>query len=204
MEAVLRHRAGTGSLKGFPGAEWVDDPARILELDCDVLVPAALERQITAANAHRIRARIVAEAANGPVDADADAILRARGVLVLPDLYLNAGGVTVSYFEWLKNLSHASFERMTRRLEELHSQGIVAAVERLTGARLDAVTRRALVRGPEEIDFVVSALDETMILAYQQIHREWKSRGLPDLRTAAYAFALRRVAESYLAQGIFP
>lgn len=204
VEAVLRHRAETGSLCGFPGATPVEDPARILELDCDVLVPAALECQITAENAPRVRARIVAEAANGPVDADADAILRARGVLVLPDLYLNAGGVTVSYFEWLKNLSHASFERMNRRLEELHTRKVVAAVERLTGSSLDEASRQELIRGPEEVDFVVSALDETMILAYEQIHREWRSRRLPDLRTAAYAFALRRVGASYLAQGIFP
>ncbi len=204
IDAVLRHRAETGTLFGYPGAKWVEDPARVLEIDCDVLVPAALERQITAENAPRIRARVVAEAANGPVDADADGILRARGVFVVPDLYLNAGGVTVSYFEWLKNLSHASFERMSRRLEELSRHRIVAAMERLAGASLDEGTRRELVRGPEEIDFVVSALEETMILAYEQIHREWRSRGLPDLRTAAYAFALRRVAESYLAQGIFP
>jgi glutamate dehydrogenase (NAD(P)+) len=204
VQAVRRHRVETGSLLNFPGARNVATAEEVLELDCDVLIPAALENQITAANAPRIRARLVAEAANGPVDPEAARILQKRGVLLLPDVYLNAGGVTVSYFEWLKNLSHASFERMTTRWEEMATSRLLAAMERLTGAEFSDAERSALMQGPLEIDYVQSALAETMELAYAQIHKQWKGRGLPDLRTAAFCFAIGRVAETYRAQGICP
>lgn len=203
-DAVLRHRAATRSVLGFPGAEDVPDTARTLELDCDLLVPAALENQITGQNAPRIRARIVAEAANGPVNPEGDAILRERGVFVIPDLYLNAGGVTVSYFEWLKNLSHVSFERMITRYQEISTARVLDAVERLTGRRFDPEDRRELGEGPGEIDLVHSALAETMATAYVKLRTLWRSEALPDLRTAAYRFAIERVASSYLELGIFP
>jgi glutamate dehydrogenase (NAD(P)+) len=182
----------------------VSDPSRLLELDCDVLVPAALEDQITAENAPRVRARIVAEAANGPVDPEGDRILSDRGSLVLPDIYLNAGGVTVSYFEWLKNLSHASFERMTTRYEEMASARMLRAVEQLTGKSLPDEQRRGILEGPTELDLVRTALTETMEQSYQRIRATWRSHSLPDLRTAAYRFGIVNVANSYLAQGIFP
>ncbi len=204
VEAVYRQRAETGSLLDYPGARNIASPAEVLELDCDVLIPAALEGQITAANAPRIRARLVAEAANGPVDPEAARILGERGVLLLPDLYLNAGGVTVSYFEWLKNLSHASFERITTRWEKLATTRLVATMERMSRSSLGEDERELLTRGPREIDLVHSALAETMELAYQQIHTLWTQRSLPDLRTAAYCFAIERVAQTYRDQGIFP
>jgi glutamate dehydrogenase (NAD(P)+) len=204
VEAVRRHRHETGSILDFPGARNLARSADALELDCDVLVPAALENQITADNAPRVRARVVAEAANGPVDPSGEAILLERGIFVVPDIYLNAGGVTVSYFEWLKNLSHASFERMTTRYEEIATGRILDAVESLAGRRLGESERRAITEGPREIDFVRSALAETMEKAYQQVRELWKRRALPDLRTAALGFAITRVAQSYLAQGIFP
>jgi glutamate dehydrogenase (NAD(P)+) len=204
VEAVARHRRETGSLLGFPGAEEMSDPARALELDCDVLVPAALENQITSENAPRIRARIVAEAANGPVDYGGERILLDRGVLLIPDIYLNAGGVTVSYFEWLKNLSHASFERMTTRYEELANARMLRAVEQLTGKSLPDHERRGLLEGPSELDFVRTALAETMEQSYRRVREAWRSENLPDLRTAAYRFGIVQVANSYLAQGIFP
>ncbi len=204
VQAVARHRRESGSILGFPGAEDIASSAKTLELDCDVLIPAALEYQITAENAPRIRARIVAEAANGPVDPEGEKILLDRGTLLLPDIYLNAGGVTVSYFEWLKNLSHTSFERMTTRYEELTNARWLEAVERLTGKSLPSRERRVLLEGPNELDFVRTALAETMELSYQRIHETWKSGGLPDLRTAAYRFGILQVAGAYLAQGIFP
>jgi glutamate dehydrogenase (NAD(P)+) len=203
VQAVERHQRETGSILGFPGARNLA-AAEVLELDCDVLIPAALENQITQANAGRVRARIVAEAANGPVDPGGEAVLIERGVLVIPDVYLNAGGVTVSYFEWLKNLSHTSFERMTTRYEEMATLRILDTVERLTGKTLSESERQAVAQGPHEIDFVRSALAETMETAYQRIWELRKTRGLADLRTAAYLFAIDRVAESYLAQGVFP
>ncbi len=204
VEAVAAHRRETGSILGFPGAETVTPSAAILEAPCDILVPAALENQITAANADRIRARIVAEAANGPVDAEADAILRDRGVLMIPDVFLNAGGVTVSYFEWIKNRAGVSFDRMFSRHEATMKQDLLQQIEALTGAGIPPETRQRLVRGPGEEALVMAALDDTMTRAYDRIHACWKERALPDLRTAAFLTAIEIVAGSYEHHGIFP
>ncbi|MCC5835488.1 MAG: Glu/Leu/Phe/Val dehydrogenase [Opitutales bacterium] len=204
VEAVFKHRRDTGSLEGFAGAEFVAQGQSLLEADCDVLVPAALEDQITAENAPRIRARIVAEAANGPVDFDGQSILQERGILLLPDLYLNAGGVTVSYFEWLKNRAGVSFDRMFSRHEQLNKILIVETLESLTGKPVPEPIRKELVQGVSEKDMVIAALDQTMIHSYNQIHHVWKSRGLPDLRTAAFLLSIERIAESYAQHGIFP
>lgn len=202
--AVVNHRQQSGSILNYPGAENVPDSRRLLEYDCDVLVPAALENQITAANADRIRAPIIAEAANGPVDFEAEDILLQKGKFIIPDVYLNAGGVTVSYFEWLKNLSHVSFDRMIHRQAEDTSLRLLEAVERLTGKTFTTDQRQALSQGPSELDIVCGALDQTMSMAYCNLHRQWKSRHLPDLRTAAFSFAIERVARTYLDLGIFP
>jgi len=204
LRHAQHHFRENGSLADFENGEFHENPAQTLEMPCDILVPAALEGQITSENAPRIQARIVAEAANGPVDYDGDAILLKRGILVIPDLYLNAGGVTVSYFEWLKNLSHVSFDRMTTRISEDAKTKIVEAVEQLTGARLDPDQRAVVTAGPLEIDIVHSALAETMAVAYHSIHDAWKTRDLPDLRTAAFYVAIDRVCRSYQAHGIFP
>ncbi len=204
LRRAQRHFRENGSLADFGAGEFQADPARTLEMPCDILVPAALEGQITGVNAGRIQARIVAEAANGPVDDEGEAILRERGILVLPDLYLNAGGVTVSYFEWLKNLSHVSFDRMSVRTSEHARVQIVEAVEQLTGRTLDPVQRARVTAPPREIDIVHGALAETMAVAYHSIHDAWKTRDLPDLRTAAYYVAIDRVCRSYQAHGIFP
>ena len=204
VDAVLQHRRETGSILDFPGARNLASPAEALELECDILIPAALERQITAENAPRIRARIVAEAANGPVTPDGEAILVERGVFLLPDIFLNSGGVTASYFEWVKNLSHISFARMTKRQQEISNRRIVEMMEQVTGKLVSAPERRILTEGPDEIDFVYTALEETIAVAYEQIRDAWKGRALPDLRTAAYLLAIERVGNCYLSQGIFP
>ncbi len=192
------------SFADFDSSKFVADPAAVLEMACDILVPAALENQITADNAERIQAKIVAEAANGPVDFEGQRILIEKGVMVIPDLYLNAGGVTVSYFEWLRNLSHVSFDRMNSRYIELSRTQMVEAVEGLTGRTFAPGTRKELTTGPEEVDFVQTALAETMALAYHNVRDIWKTRDMPDLRTAAYYFAIDRVARHYVANGIFP
>jgi glutamate dehydrogenase (NAD(P)+) len=204
VDAVLQHRRETGSILDFPGARNVATSAEVLELDCDVLIPAALEHQITADNAPRIRARIVAEAANGPVDSDADAILLERGVLLIPDIFLNSGGVTASYFEWVKNLSHISFARMTKRHQEISNRRMVEMVEQVTRMPISTPEREILTEGPREIDFVRTALEETIAVAYQRIHDVWKRRAIPDLRTAAFLMAIEQVGNSYVSQGIFP
>lgn len=204
VEAVFKHLRETGSIHNFPGARNIATPGEVLEMECDILVPAALENQITADNAERIKAKIIGEAANGPVTSEADEILRRRGIFIIPDIYLNAGGVTVSYFEWLKNLSHVSFGRMSSRHEEIANRNLIAMVERLTGKSLDPAERQLLLKGPQEIDFVFAALADTMSYSYNRIRDAWKSKGLPDLRTTAFFLAIDRVARTYLSLGIFP
>ncbi len=198
IEKLAEHRRETGGLKGFPGAWFDPDGAAALEADCDILVPAALENQITAANAARVRARLVAEAANGPITFEADEVLRSRGVVVIPDFYLNAGGVTVSYFEWIKNLSHIRFGRMDRRIRELRADRTVSAIEAAVGRPPPPDLTAGLRAGADELDVIRSGLDDTMRRAYQEVREEWHAGGrTPDLRTAAYAVAIRKIARSY-------
>ena len=161
-EAVQRHRTATGSILGCPGATTLADTRAALELPCDVLVPAALEHQITEENAPRIQARIVLEGANGPTTPEADAILADKGVLVIPDIYANAGGVIVSYFEWLKNLSHIGFGRIEKRYQESTYSRILGAIETATGDRFTPDQRATVIRGPDELTVVNSGLEEIM------------------------------------------
>jgi glutamate dehydrogenase (NAD(P)+) len=176
-----------------------------LELDCDILVPAALENVINKDNAPRIKAKIIAEAANGPLTPDADEILTAKGALVVPDMYLNAGGVTVSYFEWLKNLSHVRYGRMEKRFRENKNMHILMQLEELTGRQVSPEERAAITRGADEIDLVHSGLEETMISATREIMDIWNANPtIPDMRTAAYVNAINKVANSYMELGIFP
>jgi glutamate dehydrogenase (NAD(P)+) len=205
VDTVVRHLRETGSILGFPGAQNLTPTGRALELDCDILIPAALENQITAENAPRIQARIIAEGANGPTTAEAEAILRQRDVMIIPDVYLNAGGVVVSYFEWVKNLSHVRFGRVGKRFEESAFDRMLRAVESATGRRFTEAERKTIVKGPDEIDLVNSGLEETMITAYHTIHDIWKrDPRVGDLRTAAFYEAVTKVAGSYLEMGIFP
>jgi glutamate dehydrogenase (NAD(P)+) len=202
---VMAHRKETGSILGFPGAEDIPDSKQALELDCDVLIPAALENQIHDQNAPRIQAKIIAEAANGPTSADADVILGEKGVTVLPDTYLNAGGVTVSYFEWVKNLSHLRFGRMEKRHDEQAFRRLIDAVEGRTAAEFTDAEVEALARGAGEEDLVHSGLEETMAIAYRQT-RETQARFEDeiDLRTAAFVNAIDKIAICYADLGIFP
>ena len=205
LEKVVAHRKATGSCLNYPGATNISPSIAALELDCDILVPAALERQITAENAPKIKAKIIAEGANGPTTNEADVILQQRGALVLPDLYLNAGGVTVSYFEWLKNLSHVRFGRMEKRFDESFARGLIGGVERLTGKSLELGEKAQLTHGADEIDLVNSGLEETMIGAYHGVRETKMSLGASvDLRSAAMATAIDKVAVIYREMGIFP
>jgi len=198
VERVLAHIKETGGVTGFTDATHVEDGASVLEQDCDILIPAALEGQISRKNAARVKARIVIEAANGPVTHSADAILRDRGVLIVPDMYANAGGVTVSYFEWIKNLSRMRFGRMERRMVEMRSEALITAMEQLTNDTVPAPLAAGLRRDVDELNLVRSGLDDTMRTAYQNIHDFWRSRDdVPDLRTAAYMLAITKVAKYY-------
>ena len=205
VEAVMKHRKETGSILNFPGATNLNTREEALELECDILIPAALENQITEENAGRVKAKILAEAANGPTTAGAEEILRRNGVLIIPDIYLNAGGVTASYFEWLKNLSHVRFGRMGKRFEQTSFERLLRVIEDNTGRQLSDAERRTVVRGADEIDLVNSGLEESMAVAYNQIREVWKSdSAIPGLRTAAFIGAINKIATCYAELGIFP
>jgi glutamate dehydrogenase (NAD(P)+) len=205
VDAVVKHQKQTGSILNFPGARNITPTNAALELECDILIPAALENQITAANAPRIKAKILAEAANGPTTAEAEKILLERGVFIIPDVYLNAGGVTVSYFEWVKNLSHVRFGRVGKRFEEAAFDRMLTAIEKATGRFFSEDERHKIAHGADEIDLVNSGLEETMINAYHQIRELMKRETrLKDLRTAAFLNALQKVGTTYLELGIFP
>ncbi len=205
IKKLAAHRKKTGSILNFPGAKNMEQRKQILELPVDILVPAALENQIRKDNARRVKAKIIAEAANGPVTADAEEILLKKGVMIIPDMYINAGGVTVSYFEWLKNLSHMRFGRMEKRFDQRTYTNIVETIERMTGKSVGAKEKEFLTRGADEIDLVRSGLEETMISAYSQIREIWKRRkAVEDLRSAAFVNALKKIGSDYENLGIFP
>ena len=205
VDAVFEHRKATGSILDFKGATNLANNPAALELECDILIPAALENVINGDNAPRVKAKIIGEAANGPLTPEADEEFEKRGVLVVPDMYLNAGGVTVSYFEWLKNLSHVRYGRMEKRFAENLNTQILEQIEGLTGKRVNSEDREQIMHGADEVDLVRSGLEETMITATREIMHVWHSNPkIPDMRTAAYVVAINKVGTSYAELGIFP
>ncbi len=205
VDAVFNHRKATGSILNFPGATNFEKSSDALEMECDILIPAALENVINGDNAPRIKAKIIGEAANGPLTPEADEIFAQRGILVVPDMYLNAGGVTVSYFEWLKNLSHVRYGRMEKRFQENQNRAMLEQVEQVTGKKIEGRQREEIIHGPDEVDLVRSGLEETMINATREVMDCWKANPeIPDMRTAAYVVAINKVGTSYAELGIFP
>jgi glutamate dehydrogenase (NAD(P)+) len=197
-----------GLLAGYPNATHVPEGAAVLEEACDILIPAAMEGVINLANADRIKAPLIIEAANGPITFGADEILRRKGCVIIPDMYANAGGVTVSYFEWVKNLSHIRFGRMQRRAEEARSRLLVEELERLSsdkglGWSLAEDFKERFLTGSDELALVRSGLDDTMRTAYQAMREVWHSRqDVEDLRVAAYIVSIDRVAKTYRSKGL--
>lgn len=205
VEAIKRHIYQTGGIKGYkdPDVEYIPNGRECLTMDCDILIPAALESQITIDNADDIRARLIVEAANGPITYEADQRLRQHGIVILPDAFANAGGVTVSYFEWIKNLQHIRFGRMNRRLDEYRAERIIEAMEMLTGKTLPDAMRLRLGVETDELTLVRSGLDDTMRLAYQEISIERRNNpDIDDFRTAAYLVALRKIITTYHNMGL--
>lgn len=204
-DELIEFRKKTGSIINFPGATTITNTTDALELECDILIPAALENVINGENAPRIKAKIIGEAANGPLTPEADEIFAAKGVLVVPDMFLNAGGVTVSYFEWLKNLSHVRYGRLEKRFTENLNTNILGQMEFLSGKKVKKEHRDIITHGPDEVDLVYSGLEETMITAVNEVMDCWKQNpSIPDMRTAAYVVAINKVATSYVELGIFP
>lgn len=208
VDEVRAHIMETGGVKGFAGGEYVEHGALLLEEDCDILIPAALEGVINLANAKYIKAPLIIEAANGPVTSGADAILRERGCVIIPDMYANAGGVTVSYFEWVKNLSHIRFGRMQRRAEEARQQLVIDELEALSASLKGAWKpsenfKSQYLKGAGELELVRSGLDDTMRAAYQSMRETWHARDdVDDLRTAAFIVSIGKVVSSYHTKGL--
>jgi glutamate dehydrogenase (NAD(P)+) len=205
VDDVFNYRKKTGTILNYPGSNNFAKNSDMLEMECDILIPAALENVIDGENAPRVKAKIIGEAANGPLAPEADEIFIKKGILVVPDMYLNAGGVTVSYFEWLKNLSHVRYGRLEKRFTENLNAHILGQMEELSGKRVKDNEREFIVHGPDEVDLVYSGLEETMITATHEIMNTWKSNPeIPDMRTAAYVVAINKVGTSYAELGIFP
>jgi glutamate dehydrogenase (NAD(P)+) len=208
VDEVYAHKLETGSVKGCKEGKFVKDSALVLENECDILIPAAIEGVINMSNAKNIKAPLIIEAANGPVTAEADDVLRSKGCVIIPDMYANAGGVTVSYFEWVKNLSHIRFGRMRRKQEESRQRLLIDELIRIMGemdskAKLTEGFINNYLRGAGEIELVRSGLDDTMCTAYQSMREVWHSReDVEDLRVAAYLVAIERIAKSYQTKGL--
>lgn len=203
IDTLKAHVTATGGIAGFAGGTHDADGKAALTDACDILIPAALESVITKFNAPHVKARLIVEAANGPITYDANTILRDRGIVVIPDLFANAGGVTVSYFEWVKNLTHIPFGLMERRRDERGHRVLTQSIEHMTGRSFPTETAQELMSGAREIDLVRSGLDDKIRSAYAEMSMHWNSNPeIHDLRTAAYVIAVRRLAEIYEALGI--
>ncbi|TVP43659.1 MAG: Glu/Leu/Phe/Val dehydrogenase [Mongoliibacter sp.] len=204
IEELKTYQIENKGFKGYSKGEFVKNSGEMLTYPCDILVPAALENQITDKNADKIQAKIIGEAANGPVTNEAEKILLKKGVMIIPDMYLNAGGVTVSYFEWLKNLSRVSFGKLEKRYDMEKYRKLLGTIENATGERFTEDERDALIKGASERDLVLSGLEETMVTAYHDMNRTRKEKGIQSLRTAGFILALQRISISYMDLGIFP
>jgi len=204
VDDIKAYQIENKSFKGYGKGKFIEDSKSLLTYPCDILIPAALENQITIENAALVQAKIIGEAANGPVTQDADRILIDKGVMVIPDMYLNAGGVTVSYFEWLKNLSRVSFGKLEKRYDMKKYDILLESIEKATGDSFSDEQKELIVKGASERDLVNSGLEETMVTAYHHMNGVKKEKDIKDLRTAGFIVALERIAISYMDLGIFP
>ncbi|MDZ7806207.1 MAG: Glu/Leu/Phe/Val dehydrogenase [Gracilimonas sp.] len=204
FEKLMAYRKDKGTIIGFDNTKELDNRDDAFYLDCDILIPAALETQLTGDNAAKVKAKIIAEAANGPTTADGHDIMKKRGALIIPDTYMNAGGVVVSYFEWLKNIQHVRYGRMSKRFDETSYKKILGVIENISDRKFTEVELESLAHGADEYDLVDSGLEETMISSYRQIAEVRDEHNLDDLRTAAYISAINKIGTMYEQMGIFP
>ncbi|MGC8815974.1 MAG: Glu/Leu/Phe/Val family dehydrogenase [bacterium] len=203
VNKLYEYQLENKTIKGFKDGIFYEDPNKVLEVECDILVPAAIENVITEKNVDKIKARVIAEAANGATTFKAHFKLLDLGKLIIPDIYLNAGGVTVSYFEWLKNLSHVRFGRLDKRLREENNLLLIKQIEELTNKKVNERDLEILRRGPKEEDVVKAGLYDTMVNAYEEIS-EYANRYGVDLKTAAFIVAINKIALTYEQLRIFP
>jgi glutamate dehydrogenase (NAD(P)+) len=204
VQEIKTYLVENKGLKGYGKGKFIENGKELLTYPCDILIPAALENQITAENAQHIQAKIIGEAANGPVTQEAAKILLERDIMLIPDMYLNAGGVTVSYFEWLKNLSRVSFGKLERRYEMQKFKLLLENIEKATGDLFTDSQKDLIVKGASERDLVISGLEDIMVSTYHSMNDTRHNKQLKSLRTAAFILAMERIAISYLDLGIFP
>ena len=192
----------SGDVKNCPFGADIKTKDEVFASDCDIFIPAATEGTVTEQNQEQIKAKVICEAANGPLTSRADHYLNKRGVLIIPDLYANAGGVAVSYFEWVRNLSHMRFGRMEKRRKEYENASLINLIESSTGSRIPSNKKLLLSKGRTELDLVRSGLEDMMFEAYENMSEIWNENDYPSLRTTAYIYSIKKLIESYKSIGI--
>ncbi|MDG2361594.1 MAG: Glu/Leu/Phe/Val dehydrogenase [Hellea sp.] len=203
IEKLKQHLHSGLPLKDYKEGIFAKPNIDEIECACDILIPAATEGVINIKNAHKIKAKMIIEAANGPVTAMADSILRDNGVFIIPDLYANAGGVTVSYFEWVKNIGHIRFGRLQRRNEESKNRSLIDALANQNGLKFNERFKSEYIEGADEIDLVRAGLDDTMRTAYVNIKTILENKPeLGDLRTSAFYSVINNIALHYKSIGL--
>lgn len=182
--------------------EFKNNPSELLELDCDILIPAALENAITVDNVDKIKTKLIIEAANGPISFEADQKLFEKGVMIIPDIYVNAGGVVVSYFEWVKDISHIRFGRVEKRFQEQKILDIIDLIDKKTNTKTDFDTIKKIIHGADEEDLAFSGLEDSMRNAFIEIYNA-KKQIKRSFRDSAYYVSLKKIRNFYTVEG-FP
>ena len=197
IEKIKQYFLDHGSFEGCPEGRFEPTTSELLCMECDILIPAARENVIDESNAQEIKAKLIVEAANGPITFEADEMLNKRDVTIIPDIMANAGGVAVSYFEWIRNIRHIRFGRLEKRRNAFQFETLISAIETMTGKEMPEKFKEQFIEGANEIDLVRSGLDDMMREAYQKVRQGMIENKIPNLRTAAYKVALDRIAISY-------
>ena len=202
VKKIKQYQSEHGSFEGCSEGKFETNTSECLTMKCDILIPAAKENVIDRTNAEGIQAKLIVEAANGPITFEADGLLNDRNITIIPDIMANAGGVAVSYFEWIRNLRHIRFGRLEKRRNAFQFDTLISAIEIMTGKEMPEKFKEQFIEGANEIDLVRSGLDDMMREAYQKIRESMIANDIPNLRTAAYKVALDRIAESYDSIGL--
>ena len=202
IEKIKSHQSEHGSFEGCSEGKFEANTSEFLTMECDILIPAAKENVIDKTIAQDIKAKLIVEAANGPITFEADGLLNERNVTIIPDIMANAGGVAVSYFEWIRNLRHIRFGRLEKRRNAFQFDTLISAIETMTGKEMPDKFKEQFIEGANEIDLVRSGLDDMMREAYQKVRQSMIENDIPNLRTAAYKVALDRIATSYDSIGL--
>ena len=202
IEKIKQYYSEHGSFEGCKEGKFESNSSECLFKECDILIPAAKENVIDESNATRIQAKLIVEAANGPITFEADNVLNNQNITIIPDIMANAGGVAVSYFEWIRNLRHIRFGRLEKRRNAFQFDTLISAIESMTGKEMPEKFKEQFIEGANEIDLVRSGLDDMMREAYQKVRQSMNENDIPNLRTAAYKVALDRIAISYDSIGL--